>query len=313
MTNRGVTSRAAARPRFVVLLRRIWRVIAGTVGICFRHRATGLAAEAAFFAILSLPALIFAGVGAIGFVTARIDPDVVQQVQDQLLQLADRVLTPFAVETVIRPTIDDVLAGGRADVISIGFLLSLWSGSRALSVCIDAIAIMYGHQGHRHFVRGRALAFLLYLIFLLVAVVLLPLVLAGPDIVHRLLPDALDWLGRLYWPIVLAGSVFFLAALYDVSLPRRYRLRAGLPGSVVTLLIWIAGSVVLRWALGVSAATPSIYGPLAAPIAVLLWLYLISIAVLIGAAVNSAIEQVTAENDDPKPIDRSSDPDPSNE
>jgi membrane protein len=36
----------------------------------------------------------------------------------------------------------------------------------------------------------------------------------------------------------------------------------------------------------------SIYGPLAAPIAVLLWLYLLAIAVLIGAAVNAAFDSV---------------------
>jgi membrane protein len=293
MTNRGATQRAAARPRFVALLSRIWQVIVRTVGICFRHRATGLAAEAAFFAILSLPPLIFAVAGAIGFVTSQIDPDVIRQLREELLTLANQVLTPVVVESVIQPTLDDVLAGGRFDVISIGFLLSLWSGSRALNVCIDAIAIMYGHQGHRHFVRSRALAFLLYLIFMLVGVVLLPLVLVGPNIVHNLLPGPLEWLAALYWPIVLAGSGFFLAALYDLSLPRHYRLRAGFPGSAVVLLIWVGGSIALRWALGVSAETPSIYGPLAAPIALLLWLYLISLAVLIGAAINSAIDQST--------------------
>ena len=49
----------------------------------------------------------------------------------------------------------------------------------------------------------------------------------------------------------------------------------------------------LRWVLTVTAAdSRSIYGPLAAPIAVLLWLYLLSIAVLIGAAVNAAFDTV---------------------
>ena len=39
-----------------------------------------------------------------------------------------------------------------------------------------------------------------------------------------------------------------------------------------------------------SAGTTTIYGPLAAPIAVLIWLYVISLAVLIGAAFNAAID-----------------------
>ena len=41
-----------------------------------------------------------------------------------------------------------------------------------------------------------------------------------------------------------------------------------------------------------AAESRSIYGPLAAPIAVLLWLYLLALAVLIGAAVNAAFDTV---------------------
>jgi membrane protein len=41
-----------------------------------------------------------------------------------------------------------------------------------------------------------------------------------------------------------------------------------------------------------AADSRSIFGPLAAPIAVLLWLYLLSVAVLIGAAVNAAFDSV---------------------
>lgn len=265
------------------------RVVAATVVACFRHRATGLAAEAAFFAILSLPPLIFAGVGMLGFIAAEIKPDVIESFRDQLLELARRVLTPQAVESVIAPTINDVLAGGRVDVISIGFVIALWSGSRSLNVFIDAIGVMYDHQGHRHVIRARLLSFLAYIIFLVAAVILIPLVLAGPSLVDRVLPNPLEWIGDLYWPIVLVGSAFFLASLYDLSLPRGYRLRSGLPGAGLALLIWVGGSYGLRRALSLGGKSTTIYGPLTAPIALLLWLYVISLAVLIGAAFNSAI------------------------
>lgn len=55
----------------------------------------------------------------------------------------------------------------------------------------------------------------------------------------------------------------------------------------------MVGSYLLRWVLTETATdSRSIYGPLAAPIAVLLWLYLVAIAVLIGAAVNAAFDTV---------------------
>ena len=58
-------------------------------------------------------------------------------------------------------------------------------------------------------------------------------------------------------------------------------------------MIWIFGSYLLRWILTSTAkGSTSIYGPLAAPIAVLLWLYILSIAVLVGAALNAAFDTV---------------------
>ena len=268
------------------------RVVAATVGSCFRYRVTGLAAEAAFFAILSLPPLIFALAGAIGYIAQRLDVQTIVTLRENLLQLASRLLTSDAVNTIIAPTLDDVLSGGRFSVISIGFLIALWSGSRALNVFIDTITIIYGMGGRRGFVRTRALSFVLYLVFLVIGVVLIPLVLAGPALVDRLLPSQLDLLAGLYWPVVLLGSICFLATLYHISIPVRTRWRADLPGAVVTLGIWIGGSALLRLVLGASSSGTSIYGPLAAPIAVLLWLYLLSIAVLIGAAFNAALDEV---------------------
>lgn len=253
---------------------------------------TGLAAEAAYFTILSLPPLIFGLAGAIGFVAGGFSARTIIRLREQILALASRALTPDAVSTVIRPTLDDVLSGGRFSVISIGFVIALWSGSRALNVFVDTITIMYGLAGKRGIVRTRALSFGLYFIFLLVSIVVLPLVLAGPSFINHLLAGRLGFIGIFYWPVVLLGSVVFLATLYHVSVPVRTRWRADLPGAALSLTIWIVGSALLRLALDASADSTSIYGPLAAPIAVLIWLYLISLAVLVGAAFNSGIDEV---------------------
>ncbi|MCW2809981.1 MAG: hypothetical protein JWP61_439 [Friedmanniella sp.] len=269
-----------------------WRLLAGTLAGCMRYRVTGLAAEAAFFTILSLPPLIFGLAGAIGFVAARLNVATIAGFQQQILTLASRVLTADAVANVLQPTLNDVLSGGRFEIISIGFVLALWSGSRALNVFVDTITIMYGLAGRRGIVATRALSFGLYLIFLLLSVILLPLVLAGPGFVDRLLPARLSLFGALYWPVVLLGSAVFLATLYRLSVPVRSRLRAELPGALVALAMWVGGSVLLRLVLNASAGSTTVYGPLAAPIAVLIWLYLISIAVLIGAAFNASVDAV---------------------
>jgi membrane protein len=267
-------------------------VVAQTTGACIRHRVTGLAAEAAFFAILSLPPLIFGLAGAIGYVADRFDVQTIASFRVEVLRLSARALTPDAVDNVIAPTLDDVLSGGRFEVVSIGFVLALWSGSRALNVLVDTITIMYGLAGRRGIVRTRALSFSLYVVFLLAGVVLLPLVLAGPSLVDKVLPNRFELVASLYWPAVLIGSICVLATLYHLSVPVRSHWRGELPGAALTLLMWIGGSALLRQVLSLATGGSSIYGPLAAPIAVLIWLYVIAIATLIGAAFNAAVANV---------------------
>ena len=268
---------------------------ARTFSSCFQYRVTGLAAEAAFFAILSLPPLVFGLAGSIGFIAERFDVAQVDVLKTRVLDLASQALTPDTVDQVIAPTLDDVLGSGRIDVISIGFVLALWSGSRALNVFIDTITILYGHGGKRGIVKTRALSFALYIVALLVGIVLVPLVLAGPQVAADVMPESFNFLKHFYWPAVLVLSVGFLTTLYHLAVPVRRKWMVGMPGAVFTLTLWIFGSYFVRWALGFSSGGTSIYGPLAAPIAVLLWLYVLSIAVLIGAAINAAVEQMRLE------------------
>jgi membrane protein len=272
---------------------KLWELLVTTVSSCLRHRVTGLAAEAAFFAVLSIPPLIFALAGAIGFVSERFTEAQIADVQAAIIDLSSQALTDNAVDKIITPTLNEVLRGGRYDVISIGFVLALWSGSRALNVFVDTITIMHGLGGHRGIVRTRALSFSLYVLGLVTGAVCLPLVVAGPGLVDRWLPARLDFISDLYWPTVIAVCVCFLATLYHVSVPVRTAWSFNLPGATFSLTVWILGSWGLRALLTATASNSmSIYGPLAAPIAVLLWLYLLSIAVLIGAAVNAAFDTV---------------------
>lgn len=273
-----------------------WRLLVSTVGSCLRNRVTGLAAEAAFFALLSMPPLIFGLTGSIGFLMRRFTDQRVGEFRAEVVDLAAQAFTADTLEAIIVPTMDDVLAGPRFDVISIGFILALWSGSRALNVVVDTVTIMYGLGGHRGIVRTRMLSFALYVLALVTGMVAIPLVVAGPTMVDRLLPPRLDAVNALYWPVVVMLCICFTATLYHVAVPVRTSWRYNLPGAALTLLMWIAGSAVLRWFLTETAAdSTSIYGPLAAPIAVMIWLYLLAIALLIGAALNASFDQLWPE------------------
>jgi membrane protein len=258
---------------------------------------TGLAAEAAFFALLSLPPLIFGLAGSIGWVVQTFTDQRIGEFRAQVVDLARQAFVEDTVDKIIVPTLNDVLGGPRYDVISIGFVLALWSGSRALNVFVDTVTIMYGLGGLRGIIKTRMLSFLLYVLGLVTGIVTIPLVVAGPSLVDRALPARLDALNSLYWPVVVVMCVVFTATLYHVSVPVRTSWRYNLPGAALTLLIWIAGSAVLRSFLTATAGdSTSIYGPLAAPIAIMIWLYILAIAVLIGAALNASFDELWPES-----------------
>lgn len=265
------------------------RLTIETIRVCLRYRVTGLASEAGFFALLSLPPLVLGLFGGVGYVGKWLGPQTVDQITGGIQTWAERFLTETLIKDALVPTVDDVLGTGRFDLISVGFLLSVWSGSRALNVFVDTISIMYGQSGVRGIVRTRALSLTLYLVSLVVGIIVIPLVLIGPTWLGKLLPESASLLTWLYWPVVTFLAVASLTTLFHISTPRRTPWLRDMPGAALTLVIWALASFVLRGTIAASLGGTSIYGPLSTPIVLLIWLYFLAIAILIGAALNAAI------------------------
>ncbi|MCX4680467.1 YihY/virulence factor BrkB family protein [Streptomyces sp. NBC_01433] len=269
-----------------------WHLLKDTVNSCIEYRILGLAAEAAFFTLLSLPPLLLGLIGLLGYVDEWTTTTTVASIERNILSAAQTVLSERGVNDFAKPLLDDVTTGARPDVISIGFAIALWSGSRAVNVFIDTITVMYGLDGERGIVKTRLLAFLLYVVALLLGAVVLPLLVVGPDRVVEFVPWGTEVIAVLYWPLVILLTIAFLTTLYHVSVPVRSPWIEDVPGALVALGMWVVGSFLLRIYLTSTVEGPTIYGSLAAPIAVLLWIGISAFAVLVGAAVNAAIDRV---------------------
>lgn len=269
-----------------------WQLLKDTVNSCMEYRILGLAAEAAFFTLLSLPPLLLGLIGLLGYVDEWTSTTTVASIERNILNAAQTVLSQRGVNDFAKPLLADVTTGARPDVISIGFAIALWSGSRAVNVFIDTITVMYGLDGQRGIVKTRLLSFLLYIVALLLGAVVLPLLVVGPDRVVEFIPWGTEVISVLYWPLVILLSIAFLTTLYHVSVPVRSPWMEDVPGALVALAMWVLGSFLLRIYLTSTVEGPTIYGSLAAPIAVLLWIGISAFAVLVGAAVNAAIDRV---------------------
>ncbi|MER5750521.1 YihY/virulence factor BrkB family protein [Streptomyces sp. NPDC002088] len=288
----GRLHRARALYRNVSKRRTAWLLLKDTVNSCIEYRILGLAAEAAFFSLLSVPPLLLSLIGLLGYVDDWTGTDSISSLESNILEASRTVLSDKGVREIAQPILDDVMKGGRPDVISIGFLFALWSGSRAVNVFIDTITVMYGLDGVRGIVKTRLVAFLLFIGALLIGSVALPLMVAGPDAVVRILPWSTTVVQVLYWPVVIVLSIAFLTTLYHVSVPVRSPWIEDVPGALVALAMWVLGSFLLRIYLQNTIEGATIYGSLAAAVAVLLWIGVSAFAVLVGAAVNAAIDRV---------------------
>ncbi len=261
----------------------------------WHDRILGLAAEAGFWQLLSLPPLLLAVLGTIGYFAGLTGHSAVDSVEHSILSAASHFLTASTVQKTVKPTIDDILRNGRPDVISIGFITSLWSGSSAMATYVNTITIAYGERHERGAVRSRLLALRLYILQVLSGVLLLPALVLGPTYINRLLDKhTTPWVHHavtsVYWPIAVGLALVILATLYHLSVPHRRRWRSALPGAVFALIIWALGSWGLRSYIKFVFAHTLAYGALAAPFALLLFLYVTALAVLLGAELNATLD-----------------------
>jgi membrane protein len=309
------TVRRAAPPRQVPgphaarILRAVGSVARATVGKAWNDRILGLSAEAAFWQLLSLAPLLLAALGALGYMGPVFGTDAQASAQNWLLRTAGEIAAPGVVDTVVEPVVAEVLSRGRPEVVSVGFLVGLWAGSSAMATFVNTVTIAYGQRELRGAVRSRLLALRVYLGFLVVGSVLLPLLVVGPDLLLRVLPaswaDAGAVVVRLaFWPVTALLMLAALATLYHVATPVRLHWRRAFPGAAVAVALFLLLSVALRVYVDTMATKLMVFSSLAAPILALLYFYALAFAILLGAEFNAALEQRWPRGTRPSTLER---------
>jgi membrane protein len=271
------------------------QVLGRTLAKAWQDRILGLSAEASFWQVLSVPPLLIGLLGSLGYLGQVIGVTSVTQIEDQLLSASANVLTPDVVDSLVRPTLTDILGSGRLDVVSVGFLLSLWAGSSATATFMNTIVIAYDQRDVRGPIRTRLKALWLFVVGMVIAVLTLPLLVLGRGVLVSLLPDhwqatATVLVNAVYWPLVLVGLLLALASFYHVVLPHRLPWRRHLPGAALAVAFFLLAALVLRAYVADILTTALPYGALAAPIAALLFCFFFGMAVLLGAELNATIQ-----------------------
>ena len=248
----------------------------------------GLAAQLAFYFLMALfPALLFL-VALIGYLP-------VENALSELLTALGTV-APQELVRLLRKQLAQIAEGSQASLLTLGIIGAVWSSSAAMVAIIDALNRAYDVTEWRPWWKRRLLAMLLTVALALFIIIALALVLVGPTMALRFanwfgvgFAVALLW-ALIRWPVILFCVVFSVDLVYHFAPNRRGRWVWITPGSVLATALWIVSSFAFRVYVTNFGDYTATYGAIGGAIVTMLWFYVSSIAILIGAELNGVIE-----------------------
>ncbi len=254
---------------------------------------TNLAAALAYYVFLAIPALLLVAVGAFSLFAG---PDAVSSIVERLSGVIPREAVSLVQDALLRVTQQRAGAGVTMSVV--GLVLALWSLSGAMQTLMWALNEAYEREETRGFVKRRLTGLVMVVLLLLAFALAFGLLVLGPHlsgwIGSAVGAEALvQWLWwTAQWPILLLGLLLaFAMILYlgpDVDHPRWSFLTIGTAFAVV---VWFAASGAFALYVSRFGSYDKTWGSLAIVIIMLTWLWLSSLALLLGAEVNAEAER----------------------
>lgn len=181
----------------------------------------------------------------------------------------------------------------------VGLGVALWSSNAGMKSMFDALNVIYDEEEKRGLIRLNLVSLLFTACAIAAAGLAIALVVVFPLLLAAFGLTSLDYpaIGYLRWPVMFAMIILGLAVLYRYGPSRRSaKWRWISVGSVLAGLAWLAVSSLFSWYLGNFANYNATYGALGAVVGLMMWMWLSTIVVLIGAELNSEIEHQTAQD-----------------
>src|SRR5690242_4230906 len=144
----------------------VWHLTKRTLAKAWDDSIFSESAEAGFWTCLSTPPLLLGILGILGYVAPLFGADTLPSIIKSTLSTTRNFFSPSVVDQIIEPTIRDITATAGGEVASLGFLISLWAGSSAISSFVDAVVEAHDQTPLRHPVRQRFFALFLYMVML---------------------------------------------------------------------------------------------------------------------------------------------------
>jgi membrane protein len=267
---------------------RVLRIVRRALARSLEDDLFGLAKAGAYSAILTLfPALMVVAAVLASSENTRV---FLQEAADALSHILPRGTSAPATSYFLKP--GDKSIG----VLVTTSLVTLWTASGMMVTWMEGFRYAYQLPKTWGIVRERVIAILLVLgVFAPMMFASALLVFGGQieiwmmeELSEERLYIVLFWLA-VRWLIAAATSVAVIAVIYHFGVPRGQRWHSVLPGATLATAIWFPATLAFGWYITHLAEYNLIYGSLGGAIAILVWLYMVSLIVLFGAEVNALL------------------------
>jgi membrane protein len=189
--------------------------------------------------------------------------------------------------------------GRSAHLILIASTISLFAAMGLMLSLMEGLRVAYCLRREAwNFWKARLVAALLVPGTLVPMIFATVLVAFGHTIEHWMVENA-DHELRSYvllfwrvvrWIIAVLTSIAVLELIYHFGIPKRRHWRYSVPGAVLATLTWFVATLLFGWYVTRYAHYRVVYGSLGAGMATLVWLYIVSLSILIGAEFNALLQ-----------------------
>ncbi|WNG56791.1 YihY/virulence factor BrkB family protein [Archangium gephyra] len=254
-------------------------------------KISNVAGSVTFFAVLALfPFLLF----LVALASLVIDPAQAQVLIQELGRVA-----PEAVTEIVGQRLKDLAAGNNVGLLTVGALGAVWAASGGVVAMMDALNTVYDVNETRPFwkVRGTAI---LVTIGGAVLSILASLAMVATPAVAKFLGEPLGTV-VMWLRLPVAGVLMMLvwAFIYFLLPDVKQRFKFITPGSVVGVIAWLIASWGFSLYVRNFGSYDANYGALGGVIVMLLWMWISSQVILLGAEINAVLEHKSPEGKSP--------------
>ncbi len=298
----------ATRREHCIRGRNPWVVAVDVIRHSVEDRVAGLAAEMAFWALLSFFPLVVTTTALLGYAERIAGPDELAAGRDAIVAALAVVFSAELTRDVVEPFITGLLTGERGGVAVAGLAVALYLASRVFTATIRSLDLAYRVPERRGIVAQRLIAIAFAIGFVVVAVASLLLMVVGPLFGSgQRLADRLGF-GNTFavawsvfrWPMLLVIMILFLSFVYRYGPNVDNRFRHCLPGALLGVTLWTLASLGLRLylAAGGSGTTMIDFDDEAVALvgravgtllAMMLWVFVTGFAILVGGELNAEV------------------------